>query len=419
MLSERLSVCGLNLANPSLDHRNQQGKLKIEDPKAAAGLFFARALLFSTWLSRAPEVQAALSLNTVQMGLFVMLFPLGGLAGILFANVLTVSFGSTASGIGIFTLGGAALATLGFSLVEGNLVVSSVALFAMGLPMAIADFLGNFEGTAVDRVSKKSLFPAIHSAFGMGMLLGAGGASLAIDAGWSLTPNYLMVAGIVVALAVVASLQFPNRDKPLVRPKGEERKMSVAVWKEKRTLLIAVIGFSFIMAEISAGTWVPIALTVSGFSGSAAAFAFGVFWIVITIGRVLGGFVVEAIGRFRTVLISTLVTAAGILVFMLGEVIALPFLGLVLWGLGMSMGFPMAVAAMSDDPRKAPFRINMIITVVYISSISVGAALGSVGEVAGIYVAFSIPLALMILSAILSPVTKKLPLEEPENILVR
>ena len=386
---------------------------------AAAALFFARALLFSTWLSRAPEVQAALSLNTVQMGLFVMLFPLGGLAGILFANVLTVRFGSTASGIGIFTLGGAALVTLGFSLVEGNLVVSSVALFAMGLPMAIADFLGNFEGTAVDRVSKKSLFPAIHSAFGMGMLLGAGGASLAIDAGWSLTPNYLIVAGIVVALAVVASLQFPNRDKPLVRPKGEERKMSVAVWKEKRTLLIAVIGFSFIMAEISAGTWVPIALTVSGFSGSAAAFAFGVFWIVITIGRVLGGFVVEAIGRFRTVLISTLVTAAGILVFMLGEVIALPFLGLVLWGLGMSMGFPMAVAAMSDDPRKAPFRINMIITVVYISSISVGPALGSVGEVAGIYVAFSIPLALMILSAILSPVTKKLPLEEPENILVR
>jgi len=63
---------------------------------AAAGLFFARALLFSTWLSRAPEVQEALALNTVQMGLFVMLFPLGGLAGILFANVLTVRFGSTA-----------------------------------------------------------------------------------------------------------------------------------------------------------------------------------------------------------------------------------------------------------------------------------------------------------------------------------
>ena len=120
---------------------------------------------------------------------------------------------------------------------------------------------------------------------------------------------------------------------------------------------------------------------------------------------------VEAIGRYRTVLLSTLITATGILIFMLVEVVALPYLGLILWGLGMAMGFPMAVASMSDDPAKAPHRINMIITIVYISSISVGPLLGSLGEIAGIYVAFSIPLALMIVSAILSPATK--PLEIP------
>jgi hypothetical protein len=78
--------------------------------------------------------------------------------------------------------------------------------------------------------------------------------------------------------------------------------MALGAWKEKRTLTIAIIGFSFIMAEISAGTWVPIALTVSGFSGSAAAFAFGMLWIVVTFGRLIGGFVVEKIGRYRTVL---------------------------------------------------------------------------------------------------------------------
>ena len=382
---------------------------------AAAAIFFTRALLFSTWLSRGPEVQQALSLNTAQMGLFVMLFPLGGLAGILFANALTVRFGSKLVGAGIFLLGAGAMATLGFSLVAGNLVVSVIALFLMGLPMAIADFLGNFEGTAVDRLSRKSLFPAIHAAFGMGMLLGAGGASLAIDSGWSLADNYLLVAAVVAVVSVWASLQFPRRDKPVARPRGEERSMSWGVWKEKRTLMIAVIGFSFIMAEISAGTWVPIALTVSGFSGSAAAFAFGMFWIVITFGRLIGGFVVERIGRFRTILLSTLITALGILVFMLVEVIALPYIGLVLWGLGMSMGFPMSVASMSDEPRKAPYRINMIITVVYISSITVGPALGSVGEVTGIYVAFAIPLALMILSAILSPATKPLDVTEEDS----
>lgn len=373
---------------------------------AAAAIFFTRALLFSTWLSRGPEVQQALSLNTAQMGLFVMLFPLGGLAGILFANALTGRYGSKVVGVGISLLGSASMVILGHSLEAGNLVISAITLFIMGSPVAIASFLGNFEGTAVDQVSKKSLFPAIHAAFGLGMLLGAGGASLAIDAGWSLADNYLLVALVVAIIAVWGSLQFPYRDKPLVRLRGEERNKSLGVWKEKRTVLVAVIGFSFIMAEISAGTWVPIALTVSGFSGSAAAFAFGFFWIVITFGRLIGGFVVEKIGRYRTTLVSAVITASGILVFMLVEVIALPFLGLLLWGLGMSMGFPMAVSSMGDEPRKAPYRINMIITVAYISSITVGPSLGSLGEVAGIYAAFSIPLAFMILSAILSPVTK-------------
>lgn len=48
----------------------------------------------------------------------------------------------------------------------------------------------------------------------------------------------------------------------------------------------------------------------------------------------------------------------------------------------------------------------MIITVVYISSITVGPALGALGQVAGIYVAFSIPLALVAVSLFLSGATK-------------
>lgn len=382
---------------------------------ATASILFTRALLFSTWLSRGPEVQQALSLNTAQMGLFVMLFPLGGLAGVFFANAITVRWGSKVTGSVVFILGAAAMVVLGLSLMEGNLFLSALALFVMGLPMAVADFLGNYEGTEVDRYSERSLFPAIHAAFGIGMLLGAGGASLAIDAGWSLIENYLLVAVIVAVGSVWASLQFPARKTPILKPRTAQRQYTVAVWKEKRTLLIGIVGFSFVMAEISAGTWVPIALTASGFSGSAAAFAYGVFWIVITFGRLIGGFVVEKIGRYRTVLLSTLITASGILVFMLVDVVAIPFVGLVLWGLGMSMGLPMAVAAMSDDPKMAPQRINMIITVGYISSIAVGPGLGAVGEIAGIYVAFSIPLALMILSAFLSRVTKPLDLTQSDS----
>ena len=73
---------------------------------------------------------------------------------------------------------------------------------------------------------------------------------------------------------------------------------------------------------------------------------------------------------------------------------------------GTSLGFPMAALSMSDDPVLAAARVNMIITIVYISSITVGPALGGVGQAFGLFVAFAIPVVLLIVSAMISKVTK-------------
>ena len=131
---------------------------------ACATIFFTRALLFATWQARGPEVRDALHLNTAQMGVFVMFYPLGGLLGILFAERLTARFGSRAlTAIG-FSLAAASMAALGPALSAGSTVLAGLLLVLMGLPMAMADFIGNFEGTQVDRLASRSLFPAIHSA---------------------------------------------------------------------------------------------------------------------------------------------------------------------------------------------------------------------------------------------------------------
>ncbi len=114
---------------------------------AAAMIFFTRALLFSTWQSRSPEVQTALNLNTAEMGLLVMLFPAGGLLGIFFANSLMNRFGAGKLTIVGFSLGAISLYGLGLAVSAGNVWVSAICLIGMGLPMAIADFTGNIQGT--------------------------------------------------------------------------------------------------------------------------------------------------------------------------------------------------------------------------------------------------------------------------------
>jgi MFS family permease len=375
---------------------------------ASAALFFTRAFLFSTWVSRGPEVQKLLGLNNAEMGLFTMLYAIGGLAGIFFASMLLKRFGSRMIAILGHAMGVAALIGIGFSIELGFILVSSILLISIGMPMALEDFVGNYEGNRADRKSKHSIFPAIHGAYGVGMLGGAAFSSWAISAGVGLPLHYFISAIFVGVVAVVAGALLPKtqrggEDAPKAT-KGQAR----LVWREKRSLLIAVIGFSFIMAEMSAGTWVPIALTQNGLSGSDAALLFGMFWIMITVGRLLGGFVVDKIGRAKTILYSALLSAAGIAVFMAQDLINQPVLGLILWGLGIAMGFPMSVAAMGDEESLAPARINMIITVVYISSITVGPALGSIGDVAGLFVAFVIPLVFLIITAILSPITAPL-----------
>jgi fucose permease len=219
-----------------------------------------------------------------------------------------------------------------------------------------------------------------------------------------------MSAIFIGVLAVAAGFAFPEHKAPDVSDatKAKNKRQALAVWAEKRSLILAVLGFSFIMAEMTAGTWMPIALTKGGYSGAEAASAFGVFWIVITIARLIGGFVVDLIGRYRTVLFSAITTVAGILLFMTSEMTGLQYLGICVWGLGISLGFPLVVSSMGDDVAMASPRVNMIITVVYISSITVGPALGALGQATSIYVAFGIPLVMMIITAILSGATKPL-----------
>jgi fucose permease len=377
---------------------------------ATSAVFFTRALIYSSILSRGPEIQSALHLDTAQMGFLSMLYPAGGVLGLTFSGALVSRFGTRKANTATYVLAAIGFVALGAAIDAGSLPLAALCLLLVGLPMAISDFVGNIEGTGVNNASKFSLFTAIHGLFGVGMLVGANWASWMIALGVSISVTYWGVGLFVAIVSIAAGMAFQTPPQTLAstEEKRVARERTVRVWFEKRSLLIAVIGFSFIMAESSAGTWVPIALTQVGFTGAEAAFAFGVFWIVITIGRLLGGFVVDRLGRRWTILLCALMTAAGILVFMGGQIIHLPYVGLILWGLGMSAGFPLTITAMGDEPKMASARINMIISVVYISSVTVGPALGAVGQSLGLYAAFGIPLVLLLISAAISGVTKPL-----------
>jgi len=376
---------------------------------ASATIFFTRALLWSTWQGRGPEAKLALHLNTAEMGILVMFYPVGALFGLLVANYLTKRFGSPRLTVIGFSIAALSLVGLAFTVPAANVWATGALLFTAGFPMGIIDFVGNFEGTAVDRMSKRSLLSGIHSIFGVGMMIGAFFASLMISGQVSPSNNFLIISVFVAIPSIWAGLNFPKHT-PMVDSPAERKahaKLDMAAWREKRTLLIATYGVAFIFAEMVAGNWMPLALADWGTSTSEAAAALSLFWVVVTGVRAVGGFGIDRFGLPNMALASAVVAASGIIVFSLTPSLHLPYLGLVLWALGMGNGFPLAITALSDNSAMSSARINMLLIVAYLAQFVCAPIIGGIGQVAGLAWAFMFPVVFLALAAAIHRITVK------------
>ena len=181
---------------------------------ATFAIFFARAFLYSTFVSRGPEVMDLLHINTVQMGVFTMLYPLGGLLGVGFSSGLVHRFGSKTVTVGIYSLAAVSLVALGPAITAGNVPLASLLLIAIGLPMAIADYVGNYEGSLADKASSRSIFSAIHGGYGVGMLLAAAIAGVLSSSGLPLAAHFALIGVVTIvgtALGVYIARCLPFR----------------------------------------------------------------------------------------------------------------------------------------------------------------------------------------------------------------
>lgn len=81
----------------------------------------------------------------------------------------------------------------------------------------------------------------------------------------------------------------------------------------------------------------------------------------------------------------------------------------IFWGLGASLGFPLALSAAGDSEGDATARVAAVSTIGYLAFLVGPPALGIVGEHFGLRAALLIPLALVVVAYFLSrlPIQKE------------
>lgn len=366
----------------------------------AVGLtFFLNGLVFASWVSRIPEVRSSFDLTNGQLGLVLLAIAVGSVVALPTTGAVINAWGT----VRVVRLGAltASAGMLAAALSLGHVLPVTVAgLFVYGLGIGVWDVAMNVEAAEVERGLGRTIMPRFHAGFSGGTVVGALLGALLVELD---LPAAVHLIGIVL-LALALVLRTSPAFLPVVERHEEHRVSAARAWLEPRTLLIGVMVLALAMTEGTANDWLAVAL-VDGHDVSHAmgVAGFAVFVSAMTAGRFAGTGLIDRFGRV-VVLWGTMVLAgAGVLLIVFATAPAVVVLGIVLWGVGASLGFPVGMSAAADDPVKAASRVSVVSTIGYAAFLAGPPFLGFVGDEVGTLKALLVVAVLLMPAALVVP----------------
>ena len=147
----------------------------------------------------------------------------------------------------------------------------------------------------------------------------------------------------------------------------------LSAWTEPKTLLIGVLTLVAAFTEGTANDWLSVAFVEGyGLPTWAGVLAFATFLSFMTLGRIAGTNLLDRYGRVPTLRVMLVGAGVGSLLVVFGGTPTLAYLGAAIWGVGVSLGFPVGMSAAADDPERAAARISVVATIGYTAFIAGG-----------------------------------------------
>ena len=366
----------------------------------------------SAWIARIPSVRDHLQISVAEVGILIFGLSAGSVLGLLVSGHLVHWIGGRQSIRLTLVMAAIALAGIGIGTsVLSSFAVVLAALVLYGVCSSICDVAMNVEGAGVERTAGRTLLPLFHAGWSLGTVVGAAlgsaAAFLGIEPVW-----HLAGVGVVLAVATLVVVRFIPAHADLSTDGVEATPLTfrerMAIWLEPRTLLIGLIVLGMAFTEGSANDWLALAMVDDrGLDNGQGALLFGVFTAAMTLGRIVGGPVIDRIGRVAALRWSGAAAAVGLAMVILVPNIPVAVVGIVLWGVGASLGFPMGMSAAGDDPARAAARVSAVATVGYFAFLAGPPLIGFVGDRIGLLNALWIVLVLILLAAFTAPAARE------------
>lgn len=425
-------------------------------------MFFVIGLGFGSWLSRLPAVRDQLGASAVEMSFFVFCLAAGSLAGLIFSGQIVHRFGPrrvlvVAALAMAVALPGAAALILG-----GAIPLGLAVLFVYGIAFSIADVAINVSGANAEAALGRSRMPLMHAGYSLGAVASTGLGALAEKLGVPVPLHFAVVLAASAVVVLVLQRHLPHDEQalrhgeaspavtgpipvidssagrlpafapatgsiPIVTagdaPPGRRgagagegsgaagRSLAPTAryspWRDPRILLIGLIAFTFGLLEGSASDWLPLALVDSrGISNEFGTALLTVFFAAGVTARLLGSWLIERFGRVAVLRGSAVLAAAGVVTTVLLPDTPGFVCGVVAWGFGMSLGWPITISAAADDPDTAARAVAAVSAVGYGALLIGPLAFGFIGERTGLLNSFWVLLPFIAYAAVAAGVSR-------------
>jgi MFS family permease len=354
--------------------------------RATAVAFIGSGFAFASWAARIPQVKAQLHLSASQLGLVLLAIAAGSVVALPLAGHVVGRFGSRRTVAVMAALLGVALAAVAAGYLVG-IVPVVVGLFVLGFANGAWDVAMNVQAAAVEQRLGRAVMSRFHAGYSVGTVGGALVGAVMVAAHVPVTAHLAGVALVVLVCVPWAVQRFlPDHDGGASAADQPARPPHpLAAWGELRTLLIGICVLAFAFAEGAANDWIGLAL-IDGYETPPAIGTLGLatFLAAMTAARWFGPALLDRHGRVPVVRWLAGVNLGGLLLFVFGGVSPVAFAGALLWGIGVSLGFPVGMSAGADDPARAPARVSVIASIGYCAFLGGPPLIGLLGQHFGV-----------------------------------
>lgn len=343
----------------------------------------------STWGPRLPAIQSRLGVDTAIIGLLLGTITVGAILGLLGSAAIRNRFGSRRSLGGALLIIAVAMTLMGLGLLLGAITLVAIAFVIVGFAIGVLDVIINVEGSAIEQSVGRTLMPGMHAAWSLGAVLGSalGAACAALDI--TASAQFIAEGVFIAGASFVIAPAIPHGNRASVdedvRTRREKLGLFLSGWLNVRLLLIGVVLLGVELGEGSANNWLTLAVHRDhGQSVAIAALYFTAFASGEALARIFGGRVVDRLGRVRTIRATTVFGVVGVIVFITAGNRWIVLVGVLLWAVGVSMGFPLGMSAAAEGGADSAARVSVVASIGYFANLAGPPAIGALAQRVGL-----------------------------------